>query len=352
MEIREFKHQPLTRRPNKLNIPVTLFNVDDEGMNQFNEVYRWVMQRYHGCKRIVRTKSGGISTSRENFKPPMWDIRCSKSSGVELTLISYEGMYRFQFRVDFKKDNKFAVSGREAFNAIKKALNKEGIDLNNYAIENGEEVKKEIESYMIEYYGEIGKVWEHAYHADANSSFWSQLCIAHPEFKPAIEPIYLERKIKPENKGVLTNSIGFFQSIDSCGARWANLSKDAINGNNAFVRELRTKILKAGYLPIATNTDGIWYIDRKGIGPYHDENEGTGLGQWKNDHLDCRIRFKSKGAYEFMENGEYHPVIRGRTMYDRIKPREEWEWGDIFREDAEEVIKYQFIEGRGIRRYE
>ena len=352
MEIQQFRHQPLSRRPNKLNIPVTLFDINDEGAEQFNTVYQYIMKTYNGCKRIVRTKSGGISVARGNYNPPMWDVRCSKSTGVELTLISREGMYRFQFRADFRKDDKFAVSGRKAFLSIKKALEREGIDLNNYAIENGEEVKKEIESYMIDYYGEIGKVWEHAYHADANSSFWSQLCIAHPEFTPAIEPIYKERKVKPTNKGVLTNSIGFFQSIDSCGARWANLSKDAINGNNAFVRDLKKKLWAAGYLPIAINTDGIWYVDNRGKGPYHDDNEGTGLGQWKNDHYDCTIRFKSKGAYEFIENGEYHPVIRGRTKYDRVKPREEWQWGDIFRDDANEIIKYQFKEGRGIIKYE
>ena len=349
MEIREFEYQPITRRPNKLNIPVTLFHADDEGMDKFNEVYRWVMQKYHGCKRIVRTKSGGISTSRENFRPPMWDVRCSKTC-LELTVICEEGMYRFQFRTDFKADEEELMPGSKALGIIRKELNKFGIDLNNYAIKNGKEVKKEIERYMIEYYGEVGKVWEHAYHADANSSFWSQLCIAHPEFKPAIEPIYLERKVKPINKKVLTNSIGFMQSIDGCGARWANLSKDAINGNNAFVRDLRTKLLKAGYLPIGTNTDGIWYVDRRGIGPYHDENEGTGLGQWKNDHLDCKIRFKSKGIYEYMEGNKYYPVVRGHTKYDDVKPRTEWEWGDIFREDAEEVTKYKFIEGRGIKK--
>ena len=36
-------------------------------------------------------------------------------------------------------------------------------------------------------------------------------------------------------------------------------------------------------------------------------------------------------GYEFVEDGHYEPVVRGITELDLIKPREEWQWGDIFR---------------------
>ena len=35
-------------------------------------------------------------------------------------------------------------------------------------------------------------------------------------------------------------------------------------------------------------------------------------------------------AYEFIENGQYYPVMRGISPLDKVKPRSEWKWGDIY----------------------
>ena len=43
--------------------------------------------------------------------------------------------------------------------------------------------------------------------------------------------------------------------------------------------------------------------------------------------------------YEFIEDGKYTPVVRGKTKLDRVKPRSEWQWGDIFKYDANELLK-------------
>ena len=81
---------------------------------------------------------------------------------------------------------------------------------------------------------------------------------------------------------------------------------------------------------ILTNVDGIWYTGDI----YHGDGEGDKLGQWSNDHMNCTCRAKSAGAYEYIENGEYHAVVRGSTNLDKIKPRDQWVWGDIYNEDA------------------
>ena len=74
------------------------------------------------------------------------------------------------------------------------------------------------------------------------------------------------------------------------------------------------------------NTDGIWYQGEI----YHGDGEGKSICQWENDHINCTYRAKSKGIYEFIEDGKYTVVARGRYELDKIKPRDKWEWGDIY----------------------
>lgn len=91
------------------------------------------------------------------------------------------------------------------------------------------------------------------------------------------------------------------------------------------------------------NTDGIWYCGDV----YHGEGEGKRLGEWENDHINCMFRAKSAGSYEFVEDGKYYPVVRGRTNLDLITPRENWKWGDIFKKEAK-VIEFYWLAGEGI----
>ena len=85
---------------------------------------------------------------------------------------------------------------------------------------------------------------------------------------------------------------------------------------------LTEKLEAQGYTVIGYNTDGIFYQKQDGMDWYHDRDEGQSLGQWKTDHIFDKIRFKSAGAYEYIENGVYHPVIRGKTVYERTVPRD------------------------------
>ena len=65
------------RNANKLKIPVVAFNCDDNGAKCFNKVYREALNRK--WNPIVRTPSGGISISKANFNPPMWDVKANNA---------------------------------------------------------------------------------------------------------------------------------------------------------------------------------------------------------------------------------------------------------------------------------
>ena len=338
-------HSSFKLKPNKLLIPVTAWYPTDETIDGFNMIYQWLLKNIKN--KIVRTKSGGISISRLNFKPPMWDIQ-STNSCVELTIVLIQGCWRIQMRFG-SAPKEGDISGRQAFEKFKEILKKYNINLKDYEINNGKEVKQEIEKTMIylERRDISGLIWNNVHHIDIHSAWPAGLVATHPEFKDAIKEIYRKRKTNPLYKAVLNMSIGYMQSIDCCGARWAHFSRDAINYNNMIMRDLAKRLKESGRRVLCYNTDGIWYTGEI----YHGEGEGTELGQWSNDHINCKWRAKSAGRYEYIENGVYTPVVRGRTNLDKVKPREFWEWGDVMSEDTQ-IIEYVFIENIGIRRIE
>lgn len=323
------KHLPLCRRPNYKRIPQNVLGITPEAAEEFSKIYMWLRQSDIWEYRLERSGSNAIRTAHEKWYGCGWDIEVRYAS-IEMIII-YGGMWRFLFRSDVKND--VGMYGWEAMNVFNAKCLDYGIDLEEYKIENGLEIKEEIEDAMICYgaLGDIsGKVIEGANHIDFHSSYPAGLVNTHPEFRPVVEELYEGRKEHPEYKPVLNLPIGVFQSEKMNGACWAHLSRDAIGDNNRRIRELSGRLLDAGRLPIAYNTDGIWYCGD----PYHGDGEGSNFGEWENDHVGCKIRFKSQGCYEFIEDGVYYPVVRGRTYYDRIKKRSEWEWGDIFRKDA------------------
>lgn len=340
---------PSQLEANYRKTPVAAIDNTEDGAHFFNTLYREVMRLAAKQKwnKITRTKSGGISISRKNFIPPMWDVRATYSC-IEMTVID-KRMIRVQFRLVCNWEKETTISGREAFREFKERCRRKGIELDDYVIDNGIAVKETIPNLLIKMVNAAYKdvEWENCHHIDFHNSFPSGLCNTHPEFREVVEPIYNERK-DPEktdlNKAILNYTIGMFQSIDNTGAAWAHLSKDAITDNNNRLLELTRRLEKSGRLPLLWNTDGVWYQGDV----YHGEGEGKNLGEWENDHTNCRLRIKSNGAYEFIEGGKYYPVIRGRTRLDKIKPRDNWHWGDIYGGDLTEPIKMTWIAGVGI----
>ena len=332
-ELARLKHTASSSRLNYLLIPVTTFNIDKQGAKSFNKIYFWL--RKQDLHKLERTKSGGIKTGHR-VKRPAWDVKANHYC-VEMTVVLEGYAWRIQFRTKLPK----GMSGRSAFTKFKKLLLKDGVNLDEMAIDNGPEVKKEIEHYLVKPYHKffLDKVYNNAHHIDFHSSFAGGLANTHPEFRKTLEWLYENREKDEINKNILNFSIGYMQSVQGCKARWAHLSKDAIADNNKRVMEIVKRLEESGRTVLLLNTDGVWYN-----GPlYHGEGEGSGLGEWQNDHKNCQFRMASAGAYEFIEKGIYYPVIRGIPNDTKTT----WKWGDIYKEKAI-PNKFYFTEEGGI----
>lgn len=333
-ELKELKHCKATYRINYLLIPVTNFEINLKGAKGFNKIYLWLKKQ--NLHKLERTVSGGIKNG-SHMVVPAWDIRTNKYC-VEITVVLDGFAWRIQFRTKTPKQ----LSGRTAFSKFKKLLLKDGVDLDNYIIDNGPQVKEEIESYLVKPYHQfyIDKTFGNAHHIDFHSSFSAGLANTHSEFRPTLEKIFKNREKDEINKHILNFSIGFMQSINGCNAKWAHLSKDAISDNNKRVLKLAEILEKSGRKVLLLNTDGMWYD-----GPiYHGKGEGTELGNWHNDHTNCKFRMASAGAYEFIENGEYFPVVRGIPNDTKT----DWKWGDIYTKKAIPDI-FTFTEEEGVK---
>lgn len=328
---------------------------NDLSMDQFNSISDFICELIdeHGWPRLSRTKSGGISIDSKKFFGCGWDIVGSRSC-VDLILVKGVHYWHFMFKNPAGKDKEIPISGSIAFWELEKEAKKDGVDLEDLAIspEEGEEVKKEIESPKISLYREELKhrVIKNAHHVDFHSSHPAGMAKYYPELRPAIERIYDRKETGKQKlrewdmgliskeemehwawqstlcKAILNESWGIFQSQYK-HYKWAHISRDAIHDTNERLMKLADELIAADREIIAFNTDGIWYSGEI----YHGEGEGPGLGQWGHDHTNCTIRFKSAGCYEYLENGKYKPVVRGYTALDQLKPREEWEWGDIYK---------------------
>jgi len=327
----KIKKAKLCKKPNSKLIPVSELNFTDDNIKFFNKLVKQCYSKKYN--KIVRTVGGNISVKT---LPPAFDIRNTKSL-IELTVIDCSGLYRLQLRNVKSEDIDNVLPGWKAFKEFYKLCLDFNIDLKDYIIENGAEVKTEIEKYIIKMGNEFfkDKIHKNAHHIDFHSAFPSGLIETHPEFTGVITKLYNERKTNEIYKLILNATIGYMQSEPCCKARWAHLSRDAINRNNTKIRELAKRLEKSGRVILGYNTDGIWYVGDI----YHGKGEGSGLTEWSNDHTNCTIRFKSAGAYEFIENGVYTPVLRGHTKLDDIKPRSKWQWGDIY-QDLASVEKY------------
>lgn len=345
-DLSKYRAAPLVHDANYMLIPVTVFDITDEGMERFNEIYRFHLENFKDDK-LPRTYSGGICTSRAVFRPPCWDIQASRSC-IEITSLMINGMRRFQFRQD-NSNNPEIMGGRKAIRLFSRHFKRiTGKSLCEHKIDNGLDIRKTVPKYLVKVnedyiresaFIEDARILRNMHHADFHQSFPAGLANTHPEFRSTIEYFYNNRKKRPEYKGCLNSLIGIMWSPSYMNACYAQLARDAITDNNERVLVLTKALEDAGRIPLLWNTDGVWYMGDI----YHGPGEGPGLGEWENDHTDCVLRIKSRGAYEYIENGEYHSVIRGV----RISDREGWKWGDIFKKNVRSVW-FEFEPDKGV----
>ena len=339
----KLKHAEWNSKPNALLIPVSKLHYTSKNIELFNSIY-FYLKNNKNFSLIKRTPSGGISNDiplSQRFN--RWDIRRT-NIWIEITIIDEDGLWRIQMSPGKTKDDPI-LSGHQAFFMFEKFIARFGIELSKYAITNGQEVNAMIEKPLIFLKHEglyKNRKFTSVHHIDFHSSYPAGLVNTHPEFNEGMNFLFNKRHYKPEYKDLLNYTVGFFHS-KWCGYKYAQLAKDAISDSNKRVIELAQKVEKSGRTVLLFNTDGFWYQGKI----YHGEGEGEKLGEWSNDHIDCTFRAKSAGAYEFIENEEYFPVLRGFTRLDEIKPRDNWEWGDIYQESA--IVKlYDFNEERGV----
>lgn len=362
MELTQYPHSEYDffKLMNKLKFPtIPLTWLDYE---EFNEVYEYcVSNMIEGRK----TKSGGIAGGPYNRYHSFYIVNESKMS-IELVVCDTSlGCYRFIVGNEKSSDS---LTGSKAQRELIKVARE--LDLTDeiaseaVSSEEGEQIKSTIESPIIQVVSDMyrGREFEHCYHLDANSSYFSRICEWKPSLRPLGEYLYAHRKANNGlYKQVMTNTIGAWQSkycIDINDEenrhrkpyQLARFAREAINGTNQFITDQYYNLLKSGYKPLLINTDGIWYQDTKQLGAYHDANEGTSLCQWKNDHNDVKLYIKSAGAYQYIEDGACKTVLRGTCQLDRIKPnRDDWTWREF---ETYQVIQYKFDKQRGIITYE
>lgn len=339
-DFKQYKSAEPTLKPNWFLIPKTLLGFNDRDIKTFNDIYAFCVKNIPN--QFTVTVSGGISIAKGKIRGAMWTLYKSNSR-YEIVIRNLDARY-YRFVIGYGKDNVTSkMSGRKAFKIYTEELLKDGFDIRELAIADGYDIKKTIPQPKIKTFCKEGKdaIYTNAHHLDINSAYNAGMMEAFPQLEKTVRRLYEKRKENPDYKNVLNMTQGYMQSEHVYYA-YSHVSKAGHTYTHNYIDDLTKKLEESGRTVLAWNTDGIWYQGEI----YHDEREGKDIGQWKNDHINCTIRFKSRGAYEFIENDKYYPVVRGCTTYERFIPREEWQWGDIFKGH---LLNYIFVEGEGIK---
>lgn len=352
MDLTNYKHIPFTIYPNKNLIPINELHFEE--VDEFNKIYKWAK------KNLLMTKATNkhaISTAGHlKYRFRFFVIKGNQR--FELVILDKQGCYRFLLQNEPMQGN--CVSGQRACRSFYKFCDKFEIDMTPYITKNGVEIKKQIEPPHLQVLLPLmtNKKLKHIHHIDFRSSYASRIAEEYPELKPMLREIYNSRKLKDGfYKHVLTNTIGCFQSpycIDwytrhkIIPYQFAGLAKVAINGTRNLVEKMVKKLKSKGFVPLLTNTDGIWYYGKDGE-VYHDSNEGDDLCNWHHDHIDCDFIMVSTGKYQYVENGVVNTVVRGLCNLDTVEPdRTKWKFGDILRINKE--LAWKFDEEKGVIR--
>lgn len=326
-------------------------NIIDD-VNEFNNLLTMIYNS--PIKEATLTEHGHFS-KRVFGNAYAWS-RTPSTNTFEL-ILHYAGfIYKFVFwpgRYDEKgnKEKKIKVSGRMALNKFRREA---GHLVHEFALTNNEdvaEVKKLIEKPKIELTRLAKGLKDFTYttdedwtifHMDIHSAYPAGVAATTPALKKYMEDLYWEKEAGNADAKMLLNAgIGAMQSLKLTGRRYPELSRRAIEWTNRELERVSNILINLDCSILAYNTDGIWVASRNGLPKLN--CIGPNLGQWDIDHVVEKLRFKSAGAYEYIENGQYKAVIRGRTRLDAVKPREQWKWGDIFHHDAVTIVyRYNF----------
>lgn len=334
----------------------------DVSLDEINREYNyWLSYKPNLVYNKNLTYSGQLS--KTNFNYGVWYILNNQFFKLFVSCIDAEDIpcaYQLRFRIndtDFGRE----ISGRDSFQRFRAELKRDGVDIENFAISNGKELKSAIDfgNPVIQFNESIkDKVIDNVHHVDMASAYMYFAGIYHPEWEKTIRRIYDLRKSDSIYKHILTHACGFFQSqyciLNGHGYALADVASFAIRNTAIAVKKMAKELTNYGFKILAFNTDGVWFHGDLKLLPQETFEKFTQkkeIGKFSIDHKNCTIRFKSVGAYEYMENGKYTPVVRGLTRYDRAGlARDNWKWGYIYTPEGEQVEVYKFEKDCGLRR--
>lgn len=301
----------------------TIIQKMSELESKANPLYKAL--RKSDMAQIKRTPKGGIAKHYLPHSIGAYDVQeviteNNIFKGVIITVIVKGTVFVFKCGLMSAKGS--TLTGTKAFAKFKKMCLQQGIELEDYATENGKEVKEQIESPIIKVFHKYDLL-HNVNHIDINSS-WGAFC--GKEY-PKLFDIFAN--LREQDKMLANLALGYCQS-QYCSYRLSNLAKAGINGTNEYIKTLWSKLWDNDFEVIGINTDGIWYRDNKNQNRlYHDENEGHQIGMYRHDHIGCDFLGYSDGQYWYKENGVFHPVARGFYNYELQKPRVEWDENDF-----------------------
>lgn len=334
----------------------------DVSLDEINREYNyWLSYKPNLVYNKNLTYSGQLS--KTNFNYGVWYILNNQFFKLFVSCIDAEDIpcaYQLRFRIndtDFGRE----ISGRDSFQRFRAELKRDGVDIENFAISNGKELKSAIDfgNPVIQFNESIkDKVIDNVHHVDMASAYMYFAGIYHPEWEKTIRRIYDLRKSDSIYKHILTHACGFFQSqyciLNGHGYALADVASFAIRNTAIAVKKMAKELTNYGFKILAFNTDGVWFHGDLKLLPqeiFEKFTQKKEIGKFSIDHKNCTIRFKSVGAYEYMENGKYTPVVRGLTRYDRAGlARDNWKWGYIYTPEGEQVEVYKFEKDCGLRR--
>lgn len=334
----------------------------DVSLDEINREYNyWMSYKPNLVCNENLTYSGQLS--KTNFNYGVWYILNNQFFKLFVSCIDAEDIpcaYQLRFRIndtDFGRE----ISGRDSFQRFRAELKRDGVDIENFAIGNGKELKSTIDfgNPVIQFDESLkDKVIDNVHHVDMASAYMYFAGIYHPEWEKTIRRIYDLRKSDSIYKHILTHACGFFQSqyciLQGHGYALADVASFAIRSTAIAVKKMAKELTNYGFKILAFNTDGVWFHGDLKLLPqeiFEKFTQKKEIGKFSIDHKNCTIRFKSVGSYEYMENGKYTPVVRGLTRYDRAGlARDNWKWGYIYTPEGEQVEVYKFEKDCGLRR--
>ena len=174
---------------NQFHTRPTYFKLNIENSQIFNEIY--FKLRDSNLNKIIRTDSGAISTAPVNEINNRYAWDCIKTSTfVRLTIILGSHIYVISIgkgNINKEKD----IRPIDAWLTFISELKNDGIDINDYIIDNGAQVKETIKKPLIWVDpNDINKTFINAHHIDYHNSYPAGLCNKYQEFTKTCVRLY------------------------------------------------------------------------------------------------------------------------------------------------------------------